>query len=136
MIVTQLNINDGFNEKLKNNCPTLFGYCRLISLIRSNQIKYKNDIEKSINHAIKTCIEEGILVDFLKQNRKEVSNMGIFDYNEELHERTLREEGREEGLKEGRNEEREEIIKELLSDGSITPARAQMLRSSRTSATI
>lgn len=62
--------------------------------------------------------------------------MGLFDYNEELHERTLREEGREEGLKEGREKEREEIIYELLNDGSITPDRARSLRSSRTSVTV
>ena len=40
----------------------------------------------------------GIISDFLRKNKPEVIKMSIFEYDEKLHERTMREEGREEGI--------------------------------------
>lgn len=123
LIVTQLNLNDGFNESLKKKCPTLMGYCRLVSIIRANMKKYHN-IEKSTDEAVDTCIREGTLVEFLNKNRKEVSEMSLFEFNEELHNRTLREEGREEG--------RNEVLNELLSKGMLTPEQVKEVQKETT----
>ncbi len=67
---------------------------------------YQKDmpLDAAVELAIQECIDEGILVDFLKQNRTEVVGMSLFEYNKELHERTLIEEGREEGERIGREE--------------------------------
>ena len=46
-------------------------------------------------------VKEGILEDFLKQNRAEAFEMSIYEYNEELHLATVRQEGYEDGLVEG-----------------------------------
>jgi hypothetical protein len=40
----------------------------------------------------------------LDEHRSEVVDLCITEYNEELHEKNLREEGRAEGIKEGRAE--------------------------------
>ncbi len=45
-------------------------------------------------------VKEGILEDFLKQNRAEAFEMSIYEYNEELHLATVRQEGYEELLEE------------------------------------
>ena len=108
LVVTQLNINDGFNEDLKQQCPELFGYCRFVSLTRSYREDFACTIAEAVDKAINTCINEGILADFLRKNRKEVFEMSIYEYNEALHNQTLLEEGREEGRAEGRAEGRKE----------------------------
>ena len=78
LIVTQLNINDGFNEDLKQKCPELFGYCHFVSLVRSYMKEADSTIEQAVDKAIDTCIDEDILSDFLKANRKDVKEMSIY----------------------------------------------------------
>ena len=57
---------------------------------------------------------EGILSEFLKQNRAEAIKVSIYEYNEELHYKTLLEEGREQGLE----EKTRTIIQNLLARGT------------------
>lgn len=59
-------------------------------------------LKKAVDTAVRESIDEGILKDFLIKNRAEVVQMSIFEYDEELHNKTLREEGREEGLVTGK----------------------------------
>ncbi|MCM1496648.1 MAG: hypothetical protein NC089_12740 [Bacteroides sp.] len=49
---------------------------------------------QAVSLAVDECIREGILEEFLRKNKAEVISMGFFDYDEALHERTLREEGK------------------------------------------
>lgn len=66
---------------------------------------------------------EGILSDFLSRNRAEVIAVSIFEYDEEKHMKSEREEwreiGREEGLTVGREEERSEGLKTGLDNLSL-----------------
>ena len=62
----------------------------------------------ALDQVIQDCMKDGILSDFLRENRAEVIKMSIYEYDEELHLMTVREEGREEGRAEARaNTERE-----------------------------
>ena len=36
LIVTQLNINPGYNDQLLKNCPTLLGYMQFVEKNREN----------------------------------------------------------------------------------------------------
>ncbi|MDY3773685.1 MAG: hypothetical protein SO023_01055, partial [Eubacterium sp.] len=65
-------------------------------------------LQESVKQAIEDCIRDGILRDFLIKNKAEVMSMCLYEFDEELHEQTLREEGRAEGREEGRAEGREE----------------------------
>ena len=58
-------------------------------------------ISEAVERTITECIREGILEDFLKQNRAEAIKVSIYEYNEELHLATVRQEGYEDGLVEG-----------------------------------
>ena len=40
-------------------------------------------IEDAVEKVITECIEEGILAEFLKQNRSEAKKMSIYEYDEE-----------------------------------------------------
>lgn len=54
-------------------------------------------IKDAVDVAIKECIQEGILVDFLRKHRGDVMSNCITEFNEEVYRRGLFEEGREEG---------------------------------------
>ncbi len=133
LIVTQININPGYNDELLEKCPTLKAYVQYVDKVRT----YQKDmpLDAAVELAIQECIDEGILVDFLKKNKTEVTGMSLFEYNKELHERTLIEEGREEGerigrevgLREGQKLGRESGLKEGQKLGQNLLAEAVML---------
>lgn len=102
LIVTQLNINPGYNEDLMAKCPTLRQYMLYVNRIRTYEKTM--DLSEAVEKAVNECISEGILADFLKKNKAEVVSMSIFEYDEELHNRTLYEDGFEDGIDKGREE--------------------------------
>ncbi len=104
--VQVLNINEGFSEGLKEACLTLREYMQYVDKVRV----YKKDmtVDEAVNRAVNECIEQGILREFLLQNKAEVRRMSIFEYNEEDVRRALREEAIEEGYEEGYGEGCEE----------------------------
>ncbi|MCM1286667.1 MAG: hypothetical protein NC240_00050 [Clostridium sp.] len=102
LVVLQLNINPGYNDALMKACPTLREYMLFVDKIR----KYNQtmDIHSAVTYAVNTCIKENILADFLRKNKREVIAMSLFEYNAELHEKTLQEIGYEKGHADGRIE--------------------------------
>ena len=68
------------------------------------------ELKEAIDLAVRECIEENILRDFLEQHRREVCDMCLTEFDEKKYEDVLREEGREEGLAEGRSEERKTLL--------------------------
>ena len=98
--VTVLNINAGKNAELMSACKTLREYSEFVTQIRQNCVKM--DTPEAVDEAVKYCIAHDILRDFLTKHRAEVTEMSIFEYDEEKHMRLLREESREEGSELGR----------------------------------
>ena len=99
-IATVVNINLGKNQELMERCKTLYGYSYLVAEIRAN-LERNWPISEAIDEAVKKCIENGVLVEYLTEHRAEVCEMIMTTYNEELHNRTLREDGRAAGRLEG-----------------------------------
>ena len=97
--VTVYNINRGNNEELMDACQTLREYALYVERVRiyAKQMPLAEAVEKAVDY----CIEAGILAEFLRKNRAEAIKVSIYEYDEELHFRTLKEEGREEGREEG-----------------------------------
>ena len=96
LIVLQLNINSGYNDELMEKCPMLKDYMLFVERIRA--YRQDMDIDTAVNHAVRECIKENILADFLRKNKREVIAMGIDEYDAELHEKTLIDIGREQGI--------------------------------------
>ena len=113
--VVQLNINDGFNEELKQNCPTLRQYMQYVDRVREN--RKTMPLEQAVERSVEDCISEGILKEFLLKNKAKVVSMSIFEYDDEQHKKTVFEEGRAEGREEGRAEGREEGRAEGREEG-------------------
>ncbi len=97
--VTQLNINHGYNQTLLEKCPTLFQYMQYVDLVR--QHRRKHPLKEAVQLTVDYCIENGILKDFLFANKAEVIKMSIYEYDEELHKKTLHDEGYEDGVNDG-----------------------------------
>ena len=95
LVVTQMNINPGFHEELKKACPSLQEYMCYVEKVR--RYGKKMPLSEAVEQAVKECIREGVLKDFLIKNRSEVVQMSIFEYDEELHKKALLEEGIEKG---------------------------------------
>ena len=109
--VRVLNINRGYNEELKNNCRALKDYMSFVELIRD----YSGEmpIEQAVDKAVDTCIDEGILQDFLLKNKSEVKRMSIFEWDEEEYLKSEREIWREEGISQGKVQFIIELLEEL-----------------------
>ena len=94
-----------FIRRLKETCRTLREYAVYTDKVR----KYVEEMElaDAVERAIRECIAEGVLKDFLEKHRAEAKEMSIFEYDQEKHMRQEREEayneGRAAGLKEGHN---------------------------------
>ena len=97
--VLTLNINNGHNLELLEQCRVLKEYAQYVDRVR----KYtgKMNLDAAVHRAVEECIQEGILEDFLRRNRSEVEKVSIFEYNKEEEERKLREAEREAGREEG-----------------------------------
>ena len=100
LIVTQININPGYNDELMEKCSALREYMIYVDKVRTYQ-KTK-PLEDAVNLAVDECIKEDVLSDFFKRNRAEVVSMSLFEYDKELHEKTIKEIAHEEGFNEGR----------------------------------
>ena len=119
LTAVMLNINRGHNEKLKEMCKSLKDYSEYTARVREYaQVK---PVEEAVEQAISECIQEGIMAEFLKQNRAEAKQVSIYEYDEEKHMRQEREVSWEEGKFEGKIELlRMQIQKKLVKGKSIS----------------
>ena len=97
--VKVLNINEGHNAKLMENCRTLKEYSIYVARVR----KYANEmsLNEAVDRAVDECITEGVLEEFLRQNRAEVVMTSIFEYDKEYEEKKLRKAEYEYGVEVG-----------------------------------
>ena len=111
-----LNINQGKNVEIVDRCKELKEYMLYVDKVR----KYLSDmsLEKAVPRAVDESIKEGILAEFLKENRSEVIAMSFLECDfEDIKEAVFEdawecglEEGREAGLAEGRAEGGIEVL--------------------------
>jgi hypothetical protein len=98
------NINHGFNLEIQRKCETLSNYSSFINKIREYQ-KDALSLANSVENAIKYCVENNILKEFLKEHGSEVVSMLFYDYDIDTH------------ISVAREEEREEIARNALAKG-------------------
>ena len=63
--VRVININKGHNESIVKQCETLDGYVIFVGKVRTNE-RSGMGLKDAVTKAVKECINEGILADFLK----------------------------------------------------------------------
>ncbi|MDR2135484.1 MAG: hypothetical protein LBO76_02600, partial [Treponema sp.] len=114
LAVTVYNINYGRNEWIGRRCGRLGAYSRFIWKVRELEAA-EGDLGRAMAGAVKWCIENGVLRDFLETHGTEVANMLMAEWKLEdalvVEREEGREEGREQGLKHGLKRGREQGLK-------------------------
>ena len=96
-----LNINYGRNQELLNTCKKLHDYSCFVSKVRE-YLKEGLVLSEAVDRAALYCIKHNILKELLEIHRTEVKQVILEEYDEELHMKTLYEEGLAAGLAEGK----------------------------------
>ena len=76
--VKVLNINEHKGNKILQSCKPLAEYSIFVETVRRN---IERDKEYGFENAIKECIQNGILKEYLQRKSKEVINMLIAEYD-------------------------------------------------------
>ena len=112
--VLTLNINEGHNGELMEQCQILREYAQYVAKVR--EYARETELDVAVEQAVNDCIQNNILTEFLRKNKSVVIAMSIFEYDKEEEEKKLRkaefEAGREAGKK--------EIIQYMYSTGKYT----------------
>lgn len=117
---TMLNINFGKNQELMNSCQTIREYAILVDKIRTYQKSY-GTLEEAVDRAVDECIENGVLAEFLLEQKAEVIDVVLTEYDEEKTMQMFKEQGIEEGIEvgievgreQGRREGQIKLIKKI-----------------------
>ena len=99
LVVKIYNINPGMNEELKARCPFLKEYTAYVQKVRT--YSQKMDLKEAVERAVDECIKEGILREFLLNQKSEVIKMSIYEYDEEREMKLIRQDERELGMEQG-----------------------------------
>jgi predicted transposase/invertase (TIGR01784 family) len=119
LVVQIYNINQGHNTGILKKCEVLDNYSFFIDKIRQYQ-KEGFLLEKALLTAVKYCIENDKLKDFLETHSSEVHNMLLEEYDPKEEMEALREEAWEYGLEEGREEGIMTVARNALAQGIPT----------------
>ena len=97
--VLTININEGHNSELMEQCQTLREYAQYVACVRRYAKEF--ELNEAVKLAVDECIRNNILSEFLRANKSEVIAMSIFEYDKEEEERKLRKAEYEAGVAAG-----------------------------------
>ena len=112
--VLTININEGHNPELMEQCQTLKEYAQYVNCVRRYAKKF--ELADAVEQAVDECIHKNILSEFLRKNKAEVIAMSIFEYDKE-EERKLRKAEYEAGVAAGMKDGMKAGIKAGVADG-------------------
>ena len=98
--VTVININPGCNEEVLEKCESLRGYMTFVENVRENR-SGGMELKDAVSCAVESCIEKDILADFFREHREEIVEMWEYEFDQEVYDRVLREDGEAIGFEKG-----------------------------------
>jgi hypothetical protein len=104
------NINKGYNTSILSRSKTLSGYAMFVTRVREN-IAMGQELPEAMEHAVKDCIREGILQEFLERYGSDVVNMLSLEFNLEDAQRVWKNDGIEIGKEIGKEMIAEKMLK-------------------------
>jgi predicted transposase/invertase (TIGR01784 family) len=99
LTVKGYNVNDGHNPDILQRSRNLGDYARFVAQIRKNQ-ESGMTLSEAITAAIRRCINDGVMADYLKRQSSEVENMLMTEFNIDVAKEVWMEEAREEAREE------------------------------------
>ena len=97
LVVTSLNINYGLNQPLLEKCRYLHDYSTLVGKVKE-ELRLGLTRKEAISRAVKFCLDNGIMGNYLVENSMEVFNMLALQYDNEKAIRASYEDGRDDGI--------------------------------------
>ena len=114
LVVKVMNINYNKDNKLLENCKLLEEYTLFVKTVRRH---IRLDGKNGFKNAIKECIQNDILRDYLERKSREVMNMLIAEYDYDTDIAVQREEERELAFADGSRQKALETAKNLRGLG-------------------
>ena len=111
LVVRVININLDKHHEILEKCPILREYSEFVEITR----KYKDDKDQ-LEKAVKQCIDNGILADYLSRKSSEVVNLLLDEYSYETDIEVQREEATEEAAKQAKEETEEKKLIEHVEN--------------------
>jgi flagellar biosynthesis/type III secretory pathway protein FliH len=108
------NINEGRNAEMVKRSEALKGYSFFIYLIREYGKTMK--LDAAAEQAVKDCIRQNVLKEFLEENATEILNM-LYGWDDDEALEVYKEEAHEDGLAEGRKKGLAEGMEKGLAEG-------------------
>lgn len=99
---TLININYGKNEGFIHKSNILHQYCYFVDVVKSN-MKILPAFE-AIDTAVRKCIKEGVLAEFLIKHRSEVMDSMLTEYDEEKVLKQIGRDSFDDGYKAGKSD--------------------------------
>ena len=100
--------------KRQEQCQILKEYVQYVEKVRRHTKEM--ELSEAVEQAIKECLQEGILVDFLRRNKSEVIAMSIFEYDKDKEEKKLRKAEYEYGYDSGYEAGFEKVVRSMIAD--------------------
>ena len=75
LVVNLVNLNYTKGKEILERSPSLMGYSKLLFYIREEMATNGGDLQGAINLAVKRCMDEGLIADFLQKHSREVTGM-------------------------------------------------------------
>ena len=125
LVVNLINLSYTETSEILQRSPSLLGYSKLLYHIQEELSANGGDLKQAIDAAVKACMDEGLIADFLHKHSKEVTGILFEEITlEEFAEIRAREAyadgekaGRAEGRSEGAAQEKREIAKSMKAKG-------------------
>lgn len=117
-----LNIGGEHNKELHKKCRALYDYTSYVNQVKKN-LRKKLPVREAVEEALEYAIRENLLDGFFKNQKMEVLNMSLTEFDQEQYDRNRRREGIDEGVLLGKLEAARNLLKmELLTHEQIAQA--------------
>ena len=97
LVVTSLNINHGLEQPLLKKCSYLNDYSTLVGKVKGG-IRAGLTRREAISRAVKFCLDNGIMGNYLVENSMEVFNMLALQWEQDKAIRASYEDGHDDGI--------------------------------------
>ena len=114
LVVNLINLNYTKGKEILERSPSLMGYSKLLFYIHEEMAE-SGDLQSAINLAVKRCMDEGLIADFLQKHSREVTGMLFKEITVEEFAEIRAREAYDEGEKSGAAQKEREIAKNLKS---------------------
>ncbi len=114
LLVEIININTGKRNEVLESCKILRDYSLFVESVRKHT---EIDPDHGFEKAIRECMENEILKEYLERKSREARNMLTAEYDYATDIAVQREEEREIALQEGMQKKQESIVLNMFSEG-------------------